>query len=242
MRRSSALVAILLGLLPLPVLAAPQAASAKGNVVLYRCVGSQGAIALRDSPCPTDQRQQVITMQRPQDPPPSTHPAPAGKPEKAAAPEREVRVVIAQPPRPMYECTDPDGERYTSDIAEGRQRWVPVWAYGGYPGHQPHEPRPTSDAVAPLPVGRASGFISAGNPAAPPPHPPLAVRAGFPAGGYWQHDVCQALPQEDVCTRLSDRKYAILRAYGTVAPGERPALDREQRFLDARLSRDCSGW
>ena len=46
----AALVAILLGLMPLPVLPAAtqaQAAAApkQGNVVLYRCVGSQGAIA-----------------------------------------------------------------------------------------------------------------------------------------------------------------------------------------------------
>lgn len=244
MPRSSALVAILLGLLPLPVLAAPQAASAKGNVVLYRCVGSQGAIALRDSPCPTDQRQQVITMQRPQDPPPSMHPAPAGKPEKAAAPEREVRVVIAQPPRPMYECVSPDGERYTSDTAEGRQRWVPTWVHA-YPMHPPHGPRPAASASLSVTGGTRSGNASAslsigGHTGYD--RPAYSPGVAIPVGGAWVNDECHALPQQEVCARLSDRKYEILRRYGGVMPSERHAMDLEQRGIDARMANDCPGW
>ncbi|MEG0186975.1 MAG: DUF4124 domain-containing protein, partial [Stenotrophomonas sp.] len=60
-------------LLPLPVLAAD-------DVRVYRCVGSNGAVALQDTPC-TAGRQEVRDLQRPRDPPPrvastTTPPAP----------------------------------------------------------------------------------------------------------------------------------------------------------------------
>lgn len=249
MPRPVALAACLLSLLPLPVLAAAAqaqaaAASKQGNVVLYRCVGSQGAIALRDSPCPTDQRQQVITMQRPQDPPPPAHPIPAAKPEKTAVPEREVRVVIAQPPRPMYECVAPDGERYTSDTAEGRQRWVPAWVHA-YPLRPRQGPRPAASTGLSVSGGTHSGNASASFSIGGqtghdrPVHVPGVA---IPVGGAWVNDECHALPQQEVCARLSDRKYEILRRYGGVMPSERHAMDLEQRGIDARMANDCPGW
>lgn len=245
MPHPAALVALLLSILPLPVLAAPQAAAAKkDSMVLYRCVGSQGAIALRDSPCPADQRQQVITMQRPQDPPPSAHPAPAPKAEKPAAPEREVRIVIAQPPRPMYECVAPDGERYTSDTAEGYRRWVPTWVHA-YPMHPPQGPRPAASAGLSVSGGTRSGNASAsvsiggqiGH-----DRPGYAPGVAIPVGGAWVNDECHALPQQEICARLSDRKYEILRQYGSKMPSERHAMDLEQRGIDARMANDCPGW
>ncbi|PPT53531.1 hypothetical protein XarbCFBP8150_21590, partial [Xanthomonas arboricola] len=39
------------------------------NVRIYRCVSSTGTVALQDAPCSSG-RQQVLDLQRPQDPPP----------------------------------------------------------------------------------------------------------------------------------------------------------------------------
>ncbi len=246
MFRPAAIACLLLPglLLSSAAAATPQAAAPKGSVVLYRCVGSQGTIAVRDSPCPAGQRQQVITMQRPQDPPPSARPAPA-RPEKPAVPEREVRVVIAQPPRPMYECVAPDGERYASDTADGRQRWVPAWVYG-YPVRPPAGPRAGASAGLSVTAGANSGNRSAAvsiggqtGTGHPSPHGP---NVAVPVGGTWVRDECHALPQQEVCARLSDRRYEILRRYGSAMPSERRALDLEQRGIDARMASDCTGW
>lgn len=115
----------------LPASAATPASKPDPNVRVYRCVSSTGTVALQDAPCSSG-RQQVLDMQRPQDPPP--RPARAEPPAQvAAAPAREVRIVTVQPPQPMYECTTEDGNRYTSDSPEGNPRWVPTWgpAYVG---------------------------------------------------------------------------------------------------------------
>ena len=50
-------------------LSMPLAALAADDVRVYRCVGSNGAVALQDKPC-TAGRQQVRDLQRPRDPPP----------------------------------------------------------------------------------------------------------------------------------------------------------------------------
>ena len=245
MFRPAAIACLLLPglLLSSAAAATPQAAAPKGSVVLYRCVGSQGTIAVRDSPCPAGQRQQVITMQRPQDPPPSARPAPA-RPEKPAVPEREVRVVIAQPPRPMYECVAPDGERYASDTADGRQRWVPAWVHA-YPLRPRQGPRPAASTGLSVSGGTHSGNASASfSIGGQTGHgrPVYVPGVAIPVGGAWVNDECHALPQQEVCARLSDRKYEILRRYGGVMPSERHAMDLEQRGIDARMANDCPGW
>jgi hypothetical protein len=39
------------------------------EVTIYRCVGTDGQLTLRDSPCDKGESQQTRTMQRPKDPP-----------------------------------------------------------------------------------------------------------------------------------------------------------------------------
>jgi len=215
------------------LLAAPAAAQTasgpepdQGSVTIYRCSDSQGRLlALRDSPCRPGERQELVRMQRPQDPPPQpARPAPAATP--APAPGREVRIVTVQTPQPMYECTAPDGTTYLSGTDAGNARWVPFWAVA-YP-HRPH-PRPP----APPPGGGHAP------PAGPrPPHTGVVV----PAGGTWVRDPCVLLPPEELCRRLSDRRYEILRRYHDTTPSERQALDREQRDIDMRMQASCPGY
>ncbi|WCE04827.1 DUF4124 domain-containing protein [Pseudoxanthomonas sp. JBR18] len=102
------------------------------QVKVYRCQGADGAVALRDTPCKPGQRQEVIEMTRPTDPPASPPGATAPAPTSAAPappPPREV-VVYRTPPRPMYECTTEEGETYTSDNGDGNPRLVPLWSLG----------------------------------------------------------------------------------------------------------------
>jgi hypothetical protein len=138
---------------------------------------------------------------------------------------REVQVIYRTPPRPMYECVTADGERYTSDNGEGNPRSVPLWTLG-YPmwshrngGHGPTAPH-----------------NSAGNPGSSRPPGPGMV---LPVGTTWIRDECHALPQEEVCDRLSDRRYEIIRRYNSAMQSERRQLELEQRGIDARLSNDC---
>lgn len=203
--------------------------AADDQVTIYRCIGSEGRISLQDSPCEPGQRQQARAMQRPQDPPPVNVTTPAAVPAPAPAqplPQPPRRVVQATPSRPMYECATPDGELYSSDTDEGNPRWVPFWTLGyaaAWPrggGHPPGPgPRP---APGQGPHGGAVGVV-------------------VPAGGTWVRDECHALPQTEVCARLADRRYEILRRYNSVMPSERRQLELEQRGIDARMNNDCGG-
>ncbi|WP_305804300.1 DUF4124 domain-containing protein [Stenotrophomonas sp. YIM B06876] len=220
----------LLSSLLLAWLPAAATTPAPDNVRIYRCVGSNGALALQDSPCRTG-RQQVLEMQRPHDPPPRLAPVPvtAVPSPSAPVPAREIRIVTVQPPQPMYECITSEGARYTSDAAEGNPRWVPVWGYG-YPvpprgpgPHLGHSPRPPG----PRPP---SGD--------PPTHRPSLVA---PVGSTLVRDTCHALPPQEVCARLKDRRWELIRRYNSALQSEREQLVREQRGIDARLEQDCGG-
>ncbi|WP_313316854.1 DUF4124 domain-containing protein [Stenotrophomonas sp.] len=206
--------------LPVAALAAdPPPAASADNVRIYRCVGSNGAVSLQDAPCTKAHQQQVLDMTRPKDPPPrpaATAPAAVATP----VPQREVRIVTVQPPQPMYECVTSEGERYTSDNNEGNPRWVPTWAYA-YPRHNGHGPRP------PHPPG-AGGT---------PWRPGVAV----PMGSVLVRDSCQALPPQEVCARLRDRRWELIRRYHSALQSERKDLVREQRGIEARLDQDCGG-
>jgi hypothetical protein len=60
-----------------------------------------------------------------------------------------------------------------------------------------------------------------------------------PAGNVMVRDQCSVLPQQEVCARLQDRRWELVRQYNSALQGERDALNREQRSVDARLQRDC---
>ena len=214
-------------LLLLPMLSRSSLANAE-DVTIYRCIGPGGALALRDSPCLKGETQQVRSMARPKDPAPGAAPIRTPPLPPAIAPVREVQVVYRTPPRPMYECVTAEGERYTSDNGEGNPRSVPLWTLG-YPmwsrrdgGHRAGSP------------GNPSGSPGSGR----PPRPGMIL----PAGTTWVRDECHALPQEEVCDRLSDRRYEIIRRYNSAMQGERRQLELEQRGIDARLSNDCGNY
>lgn len=203
------------------------------DVTIYRCVGGDGRLTLRDSPCAKGETQQVRSMQRPRDPAPGRSPPIAVAPTAPAAPPVQTTMVYRTPPQPMYECTDPDGRRYSSENGDGNPRWVPLWTLG-YP------------ALARVPVfepghshirvdnGHVSGSIRSGGVR----NAVVPTYAGM-GGGTWVRDTCHQLPPQEVCARLSDRRYEIQRRYYSALQSERRGLDLEQRGIDARLANDC---
>ncbi|AKC86506.1 DUF4124 domain-containing protein [Pseudoxanthomonas suwonensis] len=224
--------------------ARPAAADEPANVTIYRCVDSRGQlVALRDSPCRAGERQETVQMQRPQDPPPRAASTVTPTPPPATAPVREVRVVTVQAPQPVYECTAPDGSTYTSDTGQGTARWVPLWTVGFPVWPSPPRPGPPPRPPVPPSPRPADGADTAGR---WPPHPgpgprPLPPGVVVPAGGTWVNDPCVRLLQQEVCQRLSDRRFEILRVYHAAMPSGRAELDREQRAIDARMATDCPG-
>lgn len=219
-------------LLLLPVAAEAAAVSpppASSTVRIYRCVGSNGAVSLQDAPC-SKGRQQVLNMQRPQDPSarvvstsPTVDATPAAPSGQAA---REIRTVRLQPPQPMYECVSDEGNRYTSDSAEGNPRWVPIWTYGLVGAHHPQR-SPIPPALGPHPVPGGGAHY----------RPGVIV----PSGSVLVRDSCHVLPPQEVCARLKDRRWELIRRYNSALQSEREQLVREQRGIDARLDQDCGG-
>lgn len=64
--------------------------------------------------------------------------------------------------------------------------------------------------------------------------------AGFvPYGSTWVRDECHALPPQEMCARLSDRRYEIMRRYNSALQSERRELELEQRGIEARMANDC---
>lgn len=208
-------------LVPLFLLAAPQARAADADSVrIYRCTSSSGAVALQNTPCDNG-RQQVLDMQRPKDPPPRAAAPEPARPAPAPA-VREIRIVGVQPPQPMYECVSADGDRYTSDTDEGNPRWVPAWVQG----HLVGRPRPGPAYPPPARPGRPDGLVSG---------------VIVPYGSVLVRDACHALPQREVCARLSDRRWELIRRYNSALQSEREQLVREQRGIEARMEQDCGG-
>ncbi|MBN6114351.1 hypothetical protein JR063_22445 [Xanthomonas sp. CFBP 8700] len=60
-----------------------------------------------------------------------------------------------------------------------------------------------------------------------------------PAGSTLIRDTCNVLPPQEVCARLTDRRWELIRRYNSALQSERRALETEQRGIDARLDRDC---
>jgi hypothetical protein len=221
--------AVLLGLCLLPLCggALAQAKPASGTVTVYRCTDASGKQSLRDTPCPKGQKQQAREMQRPLDAPPKPPVAPMPPmPPLAPAPAPAQQTVYLAPPRPMYECTTPDGDRYASEDGAGNPRWVPLWTMGYYAVGRPSR--------APL-----GGGTRPGGPMRPPPgggHWPMVG-----GGGTWIRDQCAMLPPREACSRLRDRRDAIRTRFFNAQEKERDTLRLEERGINARLDNDCGG-
>lgn len=228
---------LLVGILALP----SPAATPLPSVTIYRCTDARGHLALRDSPCRAGERQDVRTMLRPTDPPRA---AAAPRPrDRSPAVLPPTRVVYRTPPRPVYECITPDGERYTSATPEGNPRWVPLWTLGypavmtappmvegGYGAHIEHRGGGTLVRVDAGQHWRSPGYGGG--------YPGYGT-AVVPTGGTWVRDACEPLPAADACATLHDRRDDLDRRWFSALQGDRVAIEREQRRIDAQLDESC---
>ncbi|MGY4517417.1 DUF4124 domain-containing protein [Lysobacter sp. HA18] len=215
-----------------PAGAATPAASTPG-VTIYRCTDARGHLALRDSPCRAGEHQEVRTMVRPTDPPPRATVVMRRPPATQGSITHEV--IYRSAPRPLYECTTPDGETYTSENPEGNPRWVPLWTFG-YPVvvGVPVFPRPTPHGGGVVMQRPGGAVIGAGGGRRLPP-----VEMATVPGGSWVRDACYSLPPSEVCSQMRDRRAALDRRWFSALQGDRDAIELEQRSLDARLSEEC---
>jgi hypothetical protein len=209
-------------------------------VTIYRCTDAAGHLTLRDTPCAAHQKQQTRTMLRPRD---ATTPPVAPVAARNASPqatEAAPRLLVVREPRPLYECVPPDGDPYTSDSPEGHPRWVPLWTLG-YPVFAGHGRLHADATTGSLRVDSGGTHITIGT------HGDGGDRhfrgeRGFAYGaGTWIRDDCHALPQQEVCARLVDRRDEIRRRFFNAMPSERDTLRVEERGINARLDDDCGG-
>lgn len=241
-------------------------ATAHADVTVYRCTAAGGAVTLQDTPCADGARQEVRTLQRPQDPPPRAADPAVSVPAPVVDATPPPQVVRVHAPQPMYECITPDGERYTSDRGDGNPRFVPFWTGGG-PRRGPARPpgigtrgdtRAPSSGLSTVPgaglstvPSRGLSTVPVGGPGTPPPvsipsRPGPGPGHGHPhgygygyGGGTWIQDSCSPLPQAEVCSRLSDRRDTLRRRFFNAQESERSRLRGEERTLNARLAEDC---
>ena len=214
-----------LPVLSLLLLAAPAAAE---DLTVYRCTDSEGHVSLRDTPCPRGLREQSIDMQRPTDPPPAPVIVRSEAASTPPAPPTQTRVLIVEAPRPLYQCTTPEGDRYTSDTADGNPRWVPLWTLG-YPAVWPRNP--LGDRVGALPPVPPSTGPGA------PDYPPIVGIAYTP--GAWVRDHCVRLPKAQACEHLRAEQRAMRKEWFNAMPSRRAEVAQEERVLEQRLSRTC---
>lgn len=229
----AATIPLLALLLPLAAAAAPQAATgpAAEGVTIYRCTDAKGRLSLRDSPCLPGERQEVRSMQRPKDGPPRpviATPAPREDFHHAAPPATQV--VYLQPPRTLYECVTPDNTRYLSDTADGNPRIVPMWVTDG-PAIQTYREYEPGQLQVSVNNGQISGGYTSGRWRD-------RIVTGWP-GQHWIRDACHAVPQNEVCARLRDRREEVRRRFSIAQPSERATLGSEERSINARLSQEC---
>ncbi len=199
------------------------------DVTIYRCTDAGGHLTLGDTPCTRGQKQETRTMLRPRD---GVAPLPpsAQRIEQPAPPPS--RLLVVAPPRPLYECVTPDGDHYTSDTGEGNPRWVPLWTLGFPVVHSGFR---GVDDRAGLGINRGEVRIDGAR----------TMLRGSDRGavaygaGTWVRDQCYALPQEEVCSRLVDRRDEIRRRFFNAMPSERDVLRVEERGVNARLDNDC---
>lgn len=194
------------------------------TVTVYRCTDARGKVSLQDAPCARGQAQQAREMLRPADAP---SPRAASLPPTATPPPAspEPRTVYLAPPRPLYECTTPEGRRYTSDDDRGNPRWVPLWTLG-HPVVRPH-------SVLGDNIGHPDRVMH-------PPHRDInwPVATG---GGRWIRDDCIMLPPVEACARLRDRRSELRTRFFNAQEKERDVLREEERGINARLDNDCGG-
>ncbi|MEO6263781.1 MAG: DUF4124 domain-containing protein [Luteimonas sp.] len=218
------LLSIAFGVLP---------AAGADEVTIYRCTDASGRLTLRDTPCAKGQQQETRNMLRPKDGAAVSAPRSSRGREDYMAPP--ARLVVVNPPRPLYECVTPDGDRYSSDTPEGHPRWVPLWTLG-YP-MAPY-PYPGVSSSAGLSITHGGVRIDGGHATLYPPNfGPAAYGAGT-----WVRDQCYALPQDEVCARLDDRRDEIRRRFFNAMPSERDVLRVEERGINARLDNDCGSY
>lgn len=217
------------------LLAACTAPAAAQGVTVYRCTDARGKVELRDSPCAKGKAQTTREMVRIASPPASRRLAPVRVAAPAIAPPAPQYVFVSAP-RPIYECVTPDGARYTSESPEGNPRWMPLWALD-YPVLAQRDVYRPGGASLRYRDGRVDARLRSGG----VQRMVVPTIAAYGNAGTWVRDACSALPPQEACGQLRDRRDELRRQAFNAQPSDRAVLEREERGINARLAQDCGG-
>lgn len=210
-------------------------AHAADQVEIFRCK-VDGRTVTQDKPCKPGQEVSRQNMTRPRDP---AKPAVLPTTQVPAQPPQQITYVIqngASASRPIYQCTSPDGERYTSESADGIARWVPAYGTTYSVLGTPRPPAYSGGGAWVNYADRHTSVQIGGGYARPPVmYPPVYI-----GGGLWVRDTCVAMPRAQSCALLDARRAEIRRKNVALQASDRDALDAEAASIDARLRADCN--
>ncbi|MEW5835487.1 MAG: DUF4124 domain-containing protein [Pseudomonadota bacterium] len=155
----------------------------------YKCIGPGGRTTYQDAPCPTDTRQQAITLAEPG---PIRTPSPVIAPPDAPVAAALPPATPAPPAAPLpmlYLCQKAtDGSTYVSRNGDPAPYAVPFGVLG----------------AAPQPLGSVYGTGGAG--ASAPELNRGNVTAGLVANNYvWVRDACRPMDVEETCESLQQQ-------------------------------------
>lgn len=222
-------------LLLIALSAFPVAAAHAGDPVqIYRCKVDARTVT-QDKPCKAGKEVSRQEMTRPRDP---AAPRILQSTRVGGGTTPSVTYVINSSnagSRPIYQCTSPEGDTYTSENPDGLARWVAP--YGVAYGLGGVRPPVYSGAGAWARYSDRHAQVEIGGGHARPPiiYPPVAM-----SGGMWVRDSCTPLPQAQTCAFLSERRSEIRRKNVALQASDREALEAEAAGIDARLRADCS--
>jgi hypothetical protein len=209
---------------------APWLSSRATEILVYRCTGSDGAVALQDVPCPSGDLEERRALRGPPPGVPTAMPRTAAPPPSESVSASDESLPEPAPrrvPAPMFECRRHDGSVYESNDGVPQRHWVPLWVLG-------------LDPRAP-----ARTFGKVGAPPAPPPRggPGLTTATSDPALAYgpgtWVEDRRVPLPPAEACERRGAQLAGLGRRIFLAQQRERDRLRGEQRALRDQLRREC---
>lgn len=189
-------------------------------VTVYRCVATDGSVALQDSPCPEGEDSEERHYRHDDGTDAGDPPAPVLS-APAPATERRPKQRPAQGPPLRWRCVDYQGEVRISERDDPRGRWLPAWVLGY--GSEPSGLAGRAGRPAPrLPQQAPPAELSAARQRAQP--------------RIYVEDRCRPMTAAETCQHLRDQLSETQRQRFNQQPSERLESDARIEQLRGALA------